>query len=79
MTCPRCGGEAVNKDSDVLEDQEYDKVIFRKSSCPACGFFTVNLAWVNKEGEIEFCGWTQADDCPPHVPEIVKQHMRQMI
>ena len=78
MNCPRCSGEVVNKDSDVLDDPEYGMVIFRKSTCPACGFFTVNIAWLNKEEEVEYCGWTQDDDCPPHVPEIVKQRMRMV-
>lgn len=72
MTCPRCGGEAVNKNSEVLNDPKLGKVIFRKTSCAACGFYTVNTAWVNEKEEVEYCGWTQADDVPPHVPDIVK-------
>ena len=51
----------MNKDSDVLNDPKLGKVIFRKTSCAACGFYTVNIAWVNEKEEVEYCGWKGAD------------------
>lgn len=69
-TCPRCHSTDVVRDNHALEDDQAGKVVFIKTTCRSCGFYTCSIAW-NGPTEIEFRSWTSSGTVPDDAPRAV--------